>query len=145
MLIAAATGGDGRYTTSWSPWSPTWSDSGFLRRLRLHRFTPAETADLLRLVLGGDVDPLSGATVHGQAEGVPFIVEELAKAYREAGMIRAVDGVWTLAKNAGRLVPSAVQTLIQPARGAAAGRDDGAPRRRGRSSAAASASRTCAP
>lgn len=85
---------------------------GFLRRLRLHRFTPAETADFLRLVLGGDVNPLSGATVHGQAEGVPFIVEELAKAYREAGMIRAVDGKWTLARNASRIVPAAVQTLI---------------------------------
>ena len=86
---------------------------GLLRRLRLHRFTSAETADLLRLVLGGRLDPLSGATIHGQAEGVPFIVEELAKAYRDAGMLNAVDGVWTLARNVSRLVPSAVQTLIQ--------------------------------
>ena len=87
--------------------------SGLLRRLRLHRFTAGETVDLLRLTLGGDVDPLSGATIHDQAEGVPFIVEELAKAYREAGMLRADAGVWTVAKNASRLVPSAVQTLIQ--------------------------------
>jgi tetratricopeptide (TPR) repeat protein/DNA-binding CsgD family transcriptional regulator len=85
---------------------------GFLRRLRLHRLTSAETIELLRLILGGEVDPLSGATVHGQAEGVPFIVEELGKAYREANVIRPVGGVWTLARNAARLVPSAVQTLI---------------------------------
>jgi hypothetical protein len=42
-------------------------------------------------------------TIHAQAEGAPFIVEELVKAYREAGMIRAVDGVWTLARNTGGL------------------------------------------
>ncbi|CAN5616324.1 hypothetical protein BH23CHL8_BH23CHL8_13930 [soil metagenome] len=85
---------------------------GFMRRLRLHRFTSSETTALLRLTLGGDVDAATGATVHSQAEGVPFIVEELVKAYREAGMIRPVDGTWTLTGNASRLVPSAVRTLI---------------------------------
>ena len=86
--------------------------SGLLRRIRLHRFTNAETNALLRLALGGDVAPTSAATIHGQAEGVPFIVEELAKAYRESGVIRPVDGTWTLSGNAARLLPSAVRTLI---------------------------------
>jgi DNA-binding CsgD family transcriptional regulator len=86
---------------------------GYLRRLRLHRFTSAETVQLLRQVLGGPVDATSGATMHAQAEGVPFIVEELAKAYREQGLIRSVDGTWAVARNAARLVPSAVRTLIQ--------------------------------
>jgi DNA-binding CsgD family transcriptional regulator len=85
---------------------------GFMRRLRLHRFTPTETSALLGQALGGEVEPTSAATIHGQAEGVPFIVEELAKAYREAGVIRPVDGNWTLSKNAAKLVPSAVRTLI---------------------------------
>jgi DNA-binding CsgD family transcriptional regulator len=85
---------------------------GFMRRLRLHRFTPTETGALLRLALGGQVEPTSAATIHGQAEGVPFIVEELMKAYREAGLIRQVDGTWTLSKSAARMVPSAVRTLI---------------------------------
>jgi DNA-binding CsgD family transcriptional regulator len=85
---------------------------GYLRRLRLNRFGPTETAELLRLALGGRVDPTSAATIQAQAEGVPFIVEELVKAYREAGMIRPVDDVWTLSRNAARLLPSAVRTLI---------------------------------
>jgi len=50
--------------------------------------------------------------MHAQAEGVPFIVEELAHAYRDTGMVQEIDGTWSLAKNAERLVPSAVRTLI---------------------------------
>ena len=85
---------------------------GVVRRLRVGRFTQPESAELLRLVLGGSVDPASAAAMHAQAEGVPFIVEELARTYREAGMVQQVNEVWTLARNAGRLVPSAVRTLI---------------------------------
>ena len=73
---------------------------------------PTETAELLRLVLGGEVEPTSAATIHGQAEGVPFIVEELAKAYREAGIIRPVDGTWTLSPNAASSCRPRVRTLI---------------------------------
>ena len=36
----------------------------------------------------------------------------MAFAYRDDGMIQEIDGVWTLAGNADRLVPSAVKTLI---------------------------------
>lgn len=63
--------------------------------------------------LGGRVDPASVAIMHGQAEGVPFVLSEQARAYREAGLIQRIDGVWTLARNAERLLPSAVRTLIQ--------------------------------
>ncbi|MFN2557132.1 MAG: AAA family ATPase [Nitriliruptorales bacterium] len=86
---------------------------GMVRRLKLGRFTQMETAELLRQVLGGEVDPVSAATVHAQAEGVPFIVEELTRTYRDAGLVQQIDGVWMLARNAERLVPSAVRTLIQ--------------------------------
>jgi DNA-binding NarL/FixJ family response regulator/tetratricopeptide (TPR) repeat protein len=85
---------------------------GVLRRVRLERLTPAETRDLLAQVLGGPVDATSAATMHTQAEGVPFIVEEMAHAYREGRMIQEIDGTWRLARNAERLVPSAVRTLI---------------------------------
>jgi tetratricopeptide (TPR) repeat protein len=85
---------------------------GLVRRLKLNRFTQVETAELLRQVLGGRVDPTSAAAMHAQAEGVPFIVEELAHAYRDAAMVQEIDGSWTLAKNAERLIPSAVRTLI---------------------------------
>jgi DNA-binding NarL/FixJ family response regulator len=86
---------------------------GLIRRIKLGRFTQIDTAAFLRQHLGGPVDAKSAATIHAQAEGVPFILEELAHAYRDAGMIQQIDGVWSVAKNADRLAPSAVQTLIQ--------------------------------
>lgn len=85
---------------------------GLIRRLKVGRFTPVESTELLQQVLGGKMDPISAATVHRQAEGVPFVVEEIAHTYREAGMLQEIDTVWTLAKNAERLVPEAVRTLI---------------------------------
>ncbi len=85
---------------------------GIVRRLTVERFSSAETHALLAQVLGGPVDDAGAAVMHAQAEGVPFIVEEMATAYREAGMIQQIDGVWSLASNAERLVPSAVKTLI---------------------------------
>jgi DNA-binding CsgD family transcriptional regulator/tetratricopeptide (TPR) repeat protein len=84
-----------------------------IRRLKLSRFTVVETNELLRQLLGGQVDPTTASTIHGQAEGVPFIVEEIARAYREAGMLQEVGDTWALARNADRLAPSAVRTLIQ--------------------------------
>lgn len=85
---------------------------GLVRRLRPGRFSPVETAELLKNVLGGAVDGPSAAAMHVQSEGVPFIVEELARAHREAGTLQQIDGRWKLGRNAARLVPSAVRTLI---------------------------------
>ncbi|MFN2520335.1 MAG: AAA family ATPase [Candidatus Limnocylindria bacterium] len=85
---------------------------GLVRRLRLGRFTQVETVELLRRVLGGDIAPASAATMHAQAEGVPFIVEEIAQSYRANGMLQRIDGAWTLAPSAEKLMPSAVRTLI---------------------------------
>jgi DNA-binding CsgD family transcriptional regulator len=86
---------------------------GMVRRLRLERFTQLETTEFVRQVLGGKVNLSSAATMHAQAEGVAFIVEELARTYREMALIQEIDGAWTLARNAERLLPSAVRTLIQ--------------------------------
>jgi len=85
---------------------------GMVRRLKVNRFTQVETNEFLRQLLGGRVDPAGAAAMHAQAEGVPFIVEEIAHAYRDTGMVQEIDGTWSLAKNAERLVPSAVRTLI---------------------------------
>ena len=85
---------------------------GILRRLRVERLRQTETAALLRNVLGGDVAPATAMTIHAQAEGVPFIVSELTRTYREAGLLQLIGGTWSLARNAERLVPSAVRTLI---------------------------------
>ncbi len=86
---------------------------GMVRRLKLERFTQLETTELVQHVLGGKVNLSSAATMHAQAEGVAFIVEELARSYRETGLIQEIDGVWTLVRNAARLLPSGVRTLIQ--------------------------------
>jgi DNA-binding NarL/FixJ family response regulator/tetratricopeptide (TPR) repeat protein len=85
---------------------------GLVRRLRPGRFSNVETTELLKRVLGGPVEPVSAAAMHVQSEGVPFIVEELARTHREAGTLQQVDGQWRLGRNAARLVPSAVRTLI---------------------------------
>jgi DNA-binding NarL/FixJ family response regulator len=84
-----------------------------LRRFKLHRFSQLESAELLQQVLGGQINLSSAAVMHTQAEGVPFILEEQARTYRDAGLIQQIDSVWTLAPNAERLLPSAVRTLIQ--------------------------------
>ena len=85
---------------------------GLVRRLRPGRFSSIETAELLKRVLGGPVETASAAAMHVQSEGVPFIVEELARTHREAGTLQQIDGEWRLGRNAARLVPSAVRTLI---------------------------------
>src|SRR5262249_54273969 len=85
---------------------------GMIRRMKVSRFSQVETSEFLRQLLGGKVDPAGAAAMHAQAEGVPFIVEELVRVYRDNGMIQQIGGTWSLAKNAERLVPSAVRTLI---------------------------------
>jgi DNA-binding NarL/FixJ family response regulator len=86
---------------------------GLVRRLKLNRFTQVQSAEFLQQAFGGPIEPASAATMHAQAEGVPFVLSEQAQAYRDSGLIRQVEGVWTLAPNAERLLPSAVRTLIE--------------------------------
>ncbi len=85
---------------------------GLVRRLRPGRFSSVETAELLKRVLGGPVETASAAALQAQSEGVPFIVEELARTHREAGTFQQIAGQWRLSRSAARLVPSAVRTLI---------------------------------
>ncbi len=85
---------------------------GLVRRLRPGRFSSVETGELLKRVLGGPIESASTVAMHVQSEGVPFIVEELARTHREAGTLQQIDGEWRLGRNAAQLVPSAVRTLI---------------------------------
>jgi DNA-binding CsgD family transcriptional regulator/tetratricopeptide (TPR) repeat protein len=85
---------------------------GVVRRLRVARFTQAETGQIARNLLGGDVEPGPVATLHAQSEGVPFIAEELIRAYRGSGLLHELDGRWSASSNATKLVPSSVRTLI---------------------------------
>jgi DNA-binding CsgD family transcriptional regulator len=84
-----------------------------LRRLKVGRFRQAESGALLKQLLGSEVDRNAVATIHAQAEGVPFIVEEIVRTYREAGMLQQLGDQWTLARHAERLLPSGVRTIIQ--------------------------------
>lgn len=86
---------------------------GILRHLRLRRFRQSESTEFLSQVLGGPINLSSAAVMHAQAEGVPFILEEQVQTYRDAGLLQQIEGAWALAPNAGRLLPSAVRTLIQ--------------------------------
>ncbi len=85
---------------------------GLVRRLKLKRFTQAQSVEFLQQAFGGPLEPASVAVMHAQAEGLPFVLSEQAHVYRENGLIRQVDGIWRLAPNAERLLPSAVRTLI---------------------------------
>jgi DNA-binding NarL/FixJ family response regulator len=84
-----------------------------LQRVRLARLSQLESAEHLQQVLGGPINPSAAAVMHAQAEGVPYMLEEQARTYQEAGLIQQIDGVWTLARNAQRLLPSGVRTLIE--------------------------------
>src|SRR3954453_5557729 len=85
---------------------------GLVRRLRVGRFSSGGAAGVLERILAGPVDAASASPMHVQSEGVPFIVEEFARTHREAGTLQQIDGVWRLGRNAARLMPSAVRTLI---------------------------------
>jgi DNA-binding NarL/FixJ family response regulator len=86
---------------------------GLVRRLKISRFTQIQSSEFLQQVLGSPVDPTSGAIMHMQAEGVPFVLAEQVHAYRASGLVHQVDGKWSLAPNAERLLPSGVRTLIE--------------------------------
>ncbi|HEY7025485.1 MAG TPA: AAA family ATPase [Candidatus Limnocylindrales bacterium] len=86
---------------------------GILRRIHVERLRQTETTAMLRSILGGEPTPQAAGTIHAQAEGVPFIIQELVRTYREAGLLQPIGGTWGLARNADRLVPRAVRTLIQ--------------------------------
>ncbi len=81
--------------------------------LRLDRFNRVETGELLLNLLGAPVDDQTLHSLHARSEGVPFFIEELARAYREADALQLMDGTWTMTRLSGAAVPSSVQSLIE--------------------------------
>ena len=81
--------------------------------LRLERFTRMETAEFLENVLGSPVDEQTVQSLHARSEGVPFFIEELARAYREADALQLMDGTWMMTRLSGPMVPSSIQSLIE--------------------------------
>jgi class 3 adenylate cyclase/tetratricopeptide (TPR) repeat protein len=80
--------------------------------LRLKRLTRLQTGELLENLLGEPVDDSTLASLHARSEGVPFFIEEFARAYREAEALQLIDGTWTMTRLSGPTVPSSVQSLI---------------------------------
>jgi class 3 adenylate cyclase len=80
---------------------------------RLQRFTRLESAELLKNLLGSPVDDQTLKSLHARSEGVPFFIEEFARAYREADALQLMDGTWTMTRLSGPSVPSSVQSLIE--------------------------------
>ena len=81
--------------------------------LRLQRLTPRQSAELLENLLGGPLDGSTVDSLHSRSEGVPFFIEELARAYREAEALQLIDQTWTMTKLSGPTVPSSIQTLVE--------------------------------
>jgi class 3 adenylate cyclase/tetratricopeptide (TPR) repeat protein len=81
--------------------------------LRLDRLSRPETAELIQTILGSPVDDQTLHSLHARSEGVPFFIEELVRAYREADALQLMDGTWTMTRLSGSAVPSSVQSLIE--------------------------------
>jgi tetratricopeptide (TPR) repeat protein len=81
--------------------------------LRLQRLSRLQTGELLQNMLGAPVDEATVASLHARSEGVPFFIEELARAYREAEALQLIDGTWTMTRLSGPTVPSSIQSLIE--------------------------------
>lgn len=83
------------------------------RVLRLERLTRLQTGELLENLLGSPVDESTLQSLHARSEGVPFFIEEFARAYREEDALQLIDGTWTMTRLSGPSVPSSVQSLIE--------------------------------
>lgn len=81
--------------------------------LRLQRLTRLQTGEVLENLLGAPVDEATLESLHARSEGVPFFIEELARAYREAEALQLIDGTWTMTRLSGPAVPSSIQSLVE--------------------------------
>jgi class 3 adenylate cyclase/tetratricopeptide (TPR) repeat protein len=81
--------------------------------LRLQRLTERQSGELLENLLGAPADESTVNSLHSRSEGVPFFLEELTRAYREAEALQLIDGTWTLTKLSGPAVPSSIQSLVE--------------------------------
>ena len=81
--------------------------------LRLQRLTERQSGELLESLLGAPADESTVNSLHSRSEGVPFFLEELTRAYREAEALQLIDGTWTMTKLSGPAVPSSIQSLVE--------------------------------
>ncbi len=92
----------------------TWSRRSYHTAITLRRLSPHECQHMLTSLLGIDQvhDDLL-ALVSAKADGVPFFLEELVHALREAGAIGLYEGQWRLEARATALqVPNTVEEVL---------------------------------
>ena len=83
-----------------------------LVELALAPLEPEGTAALLAQVLGAAPAPSLVRTIHDRTQGVPFFVEELARALRATGALAAAPGRLDLAEGAQVPVPDTVRDAV---------------------------------
>lgn len=81
--------------------------------LKLPRLSRVQTGELLENLLGAPIEDSTLKSIHARSEGVPFFIEELARAYREAEALQLMDGTWTMTRLSGPAIPSSIQSLIE--------------------------------
>ena len=85
---------------------------GRLQELVLAPLGPDGTTALITQVLGGAPAPILAGTIHERTQGVPFFVEELARALRTAGALTSGPGGLELADDTPVPVPDTVRDAV---------------------------------
>jgi len=85
---------------------------GHLEEIRLSPLEPAETADLLVELLGERPAPSLSAAIQDRTQGVPFFVEELARALDLTGSLTPGHGGLELAESGSIPMPETVRDAV---------------------------------
>jgi DNA-binding SARP family transcriptional activator len=86
---------------------------GALITLTLNRLAPAESAQMARDRLGGELEASLANTLRETSEGNPLFIEQLLHAWREEGVLVAEGGRWRAARPAQRLaLPATLRDTI---------------------------------
>ena len=86
--------------------------AGRLDELTLGPLAPAETAEILEAVLDGRVSPGLARAVHDRTEGIPFFVEELARALNVSSALAKGRGGFTLVAHGRVPLPDTVRDAV---------------------------------
>jgi len=86
--------------------------SGLAEERAVLRLTPAEVADLVRGILGGEVAPELLAAVDARSGGVPLFIAALIQASRDSEQITQMGRVWTLASPTVTDLPASIRDTI---------------------------------
>lgn len=83
------------------------------QRLKLHRLTPDQTADLLAQMFQDTLPADFLAALYAETEGNPFFIEEVCKALIENGQLQWQAGRWQVGDIHAVEVPQSVRLAVQ--------------------------------